>query len=407
MNRINLVLFIVTLLCSVLTYAQEFITQSVPHRIILNLTEEPTTSIFITWRTVNKLEHPKVQFAESTQWKNFKEKKSSINAVSERFWSDSNSTVYHYSARINNLNPNTKYVYRVGSDIQWSEWNQFTTAESEKNPFQFVYFGDPQNSIKEHCSRVFREAYKTAPDASLWLFAGDLVGETEDSLWGDFFTAAGFVFRVTPSILVPGNHDHEKIFIDGKDKRLESIASIWRPHFTLPQNGITGLEETSYYVDYQGVRFVMLNSQTMLNEQVNWLDKLLSNNPNNWTIITLHHPLYSVGNERDNKNTREAFLKVFDKYNVDLVLQGHDHTYARTYKLKNGVPVDELESGTVYIVSVSGPKSYSVNPLNEGLMAKMGNEVQLFQVISVEGEKLSVDAFTVNGLLYDSFELVK
>jgi hypothetical protein len=92
---------------------------------------------------------------------------------------------------------------------------------------------------------------------------------------------------------------------------------------------------------------------------------------------------------------------------VDLVLQGHDHTYARTFKLREGrvVPVDE--KGTVFVVSVSGPKAYALNTQYKDLMAKMGDKISSFQVISVEANKLSFTAYTAAGAVYDSFELRK
>jgi hypothetical protein len=299
------------------------------------------------------------------------------------------------------------YVYRVGHDSVWSEWNQFTTARKEPEPFKFVYLGDPQNDLREHVSRVFREAYKLAPDAAFWLYAGDLVAYPRDSLWSEFFSAAGFITRTTPSIMIPGNHDQSVVMVDGKEKRLKKTDPIWSAHFTLPQNGLAGLEETSYYLDYQGVRFIMLNSNEKLREQAEWMEKILASNQNKWTIVTFHHSVYSTARDRDNKELRDVFLPVFDMYHVDLVLQGHDHAYARSFKLNNGAVVAENETGTVYVISVSGPKAYAITTKFEKLMAKIGNQISLFQVLSVDGNKLSFVSYTASGEVYDAFELRK
>src|SRR5690606_40830927 len=59
---------------------------------------------------------------------------------------------------------------------------------------------------------------------------------------------------------------------------------------------------------------------------------LLSHNPNKWTCVVFHHPIFSTKTTRDNKRMRETFKPLFDRYKVDLVLQGHDHTYARGMK---------------------------------------------------------------------------
>ena len=67
-------------------------------------------------------------------------------------------------------------MYRVGDGAKhWSEWIQFRTAKSTYAPIQFVYFGDAQNDILDHWSRVIRMAYQRAPNASFAIHAGDLV----------------------------------------------------------------------------------------------------------------------------------------------------------------------------------------------------------------------------------------
>ena len=90
-----------------------------------------------------------------------------------------------------------------------------------------------------------------------------------------------------------------------------------------------------------------------------------------------------------------------------VLVTGHDHTYGRSYKIRNVVRAKENEQGTVYVVSVSGPKMYTVNSQYTELMAKVGGNVQLFQVISIDGGKLAYRSYTAAGALYDSFELAK
>jgi hypothetical protein len=167
------------------------------------------------------------------------------------------------------------------------------------------------------------------------------------------------------------------------------------------------LKEAVYFVDYQGVRFVMLNGNEKLEQQAKWLDNILAQKPQRWTIVSIHQPFYSTAKDRNNPHLRKLFIPIFDKYSVDLVLQGHDHTYGRTYKLRNGIKVGDDEKGTVYVVTVSGPKIYSINENFKDLMVKLGTGRQLFQVISINNGVLNYKSFTVTGQLYDSFELKK
>lgn len=373
-----------------------------PEKIILNLTDKPYNSTAVTWQSKQKYNHPQVQYAVSTRWTEFKNKINSVNASIDSLFIDGK-MIYYFSAVLNDLSENTTYIYRVGSDSLWCEWNQFRTASKENKPFRFVYFGDPQNDLREDVSRVFREAFRKASDAAFWLFVGDLTDEPKDSLWSEWFEASGFIHKMIPSIMAVGNHDLTIEMVDGKRKRINDYI-LWKKMFTLPENGIDNMKESVYYVDYQGVRFIVLNTNYNLEEQTVWLEKILSSNKNKWTIVIYHHPIYSTGEGRDNKKIRDAFMPIFDKYEVDLVLQGHDHTYARTHKIKAG----NIDSkGTVYITSVSGPKQYKANPMYKELITKLGSFTQLYQIISINGNKLNYEAYTINGELYDNFELIK
>lgn len=412
----NLVVLLL-ILFSTGNYAQVDNSSITPERIILNLTAEPNTKVAVTWRTSDEVTNPLIQFAIATGWREFEDSLTTIPASAQVYITDKSEKVFYYSGMIDGLELNKNYVYRVGSDPVWSEWNQFKTGKGGTEPFKFVFFGDPQNENKDHVSRVFREAFKTSPGADFWLFSGDLISEPFDEEYEEFFFAGDFMFRSLPIIMTPGNHDRKFLYENGKivrnernkKVRLKEVDELWKVSFTLPENGLPGFEETSFHFDYQGVRFIMINTndEEKLNEQADWMEKLLADNQNHWTVVSFHHPIYSAGRDRDDDETRDAFMRLFDKYNVDLVLTGHDHAYARSYKLKNGVRVNDNEQGTVYVVSVAGPKMYSVNERKDNIMAKTGGNVQLFQVISVEGCKLSYKSFTATGNLYDSFELIK
>ncbi|MGE5351935.1 MAG: fibronectin type III domain-containing protein [Acidobacteriota bacterium] len=414
MKNCVLTILLVTVLAGH-SYSQHTQNEFSPQRIILNLTQDPSHSMAVTWRTESEITNPVVQISEAGSFTEFAENSRNFYASKEKINPDSGKSVFYYSVVTNELKPSTLYAYRVGGDEGFSEWNQFTTADDKTSPLTFAFFGDPQDDINEYCSRVFRQAYKEAPEANFWLFTGDITTEPADRLWGEFYQAGGFIFREVPLILTPGNHDMKykvengNYVLDkkGKKARTKEVAPLWRAQFTLPDNGPDGFSETSYFVDYQGVRFIMINSNNKLNEQAKWLDSILTDNKNMWTVVSFHHPVYSSGRERNDKSTRNAFLTVFDKNNVDLILQGHDHSYARSYKLKNGLRVNDNEKGTVYVTSVSGPKAYIVNSLYSSLMAKMGTNLQLFQLISIDKDRLSFKSFTAEGALYDSFELTK
>jgi 3',5'-cyclic AMP phosphodiesterase CpdA len=193
----------------------------------------------------------------------------------------------------------------------------------------------------------------------------------------------------------------------------------WQPQFTLPRNGPKGMEETVYYVDYQGMRIIGLNSNlrdsTRLRRQTEWLEETLQNADTRWTVVTMHHPMYSSSEGRNNEDLRERWVPLFDEYGVDLVMQGHDHTYARGRRAKNlpqGVNTRSPVGGTVYVNSVSGAKMYGIKKARwesyDGIdMERSAENTQLFQVVHVRPDTLKYRSYTVTGDPYDAFNLIQ
>ncbi len=393
-----------------------------PERIMLNMGEDPATSFGVTWRTDTSIETGFVEYAVATAAPKFWRTKTTQKAITSthdfsKVKSAGIKANYH-TASITNLQPNTLYAYRVGDGKHWSEWIQYKTASDQPEAFSFLYVGDAQNYVMELWSRLIRQGYSKAPDSRFVIHAGDLVNDAHsDREWEEWFSAGGWIHSMLPSIAVPGNHEYEETQEGG-----EQVLSVqWNPQFNLPLNGPKGLEETVYYIDYQGVRFIALNSmgrydKTLLKAQIDWLEKILKNNPNKWTIATYHHPVFSASQGRDNKDWREILKPIFSKYNVDLALQGHDHSYVRgrttpkEYNLTSGLNKKD-QTGTVYVVSVSGGKMYKLKPQRwnnyEAELQREAENTQLFQVISVDGDKLSYQSYTATGELYDAFDLVK
>lgn len=381
------------------------VTTSYPERIILNVTAQPATSQAVTWRTQVAVTAPQAQIIAAKASPDLVKGAVVVPAVTDTVTLDEKN-IYYHAVLFDTLTPNTVYAYRVGDGAVWSEWNQFRTAEAGAAPFQFVYLGDPQNAIHSICSRVFRMAFQKAPAARFWLMAGDLVNNGEnDDQWGELYDAFGWITRVTSIMPLPGNHEYNEMKTGWDTTR--HLTPLWRPQFSLPANGPQGLEETVYYVDCQNARFITLNGNDQLENQAEWLINVLKDNPNRWAIISMHQPIYSSAKNRDNVHLQKLFLPIFDEFGVDLVLQGHDHCYSRSYKLRAGKVVAEKSGGTVYVVSVSGPKIYTLNPHYQSLMAKMDTGKQLFQVISINKKRLSYEAWTASGELFDTFELRK
>lgn len=386
----------------------------IPDRITLTWTGDPATTQAVTWRTATEVTQGTAELAIATGNPNFTQSARVTLATTQKLKTDL-STAHFHTVEWTELKPETKYAYRVGDGTNWSEWFHFTTASTGAAPFSFIYFGDAQNNIRSMWSRVIREAYSDAPKASFFLHAGDLVNRAEsDAEWGEWFTAGSHLNAMVPSVAVPGNHEQARSAFGAR-----RLSNHWRPTFAFPLNGPEGLKESCYTFVYQGVRIVALNSNEQLAKQAEWLDDVLENNTERWTVCTFHHPVFSTGGDRDNPELRRLWKPILDKHLVDLVLQGHDHTYGRTgletpvtgktlsavANTDSGVSGKDPSTGTVYVVSVSGPKMYKLQ--RHEFMTKQLANTQLYQIIHIDGDELRYEARTAVGDVYDTFTLKK
>ena len=375
-----------------------------PDRIMLTIPDDPATSRAVTWRTSTDVTKPVGQIVKAMATPFFEEEITTVEGASA-LWEENDSTAMGHKVIFKNLEPETMYAYRVGDGENWSEWFQTTTSSNENKPFNFLYLGDFQNDIKSFCSRTIRQAYSHFPNAEFILFAGDLVSRSEEGYWDEFFYAGDWIFGTMPSVATPGNHEYYKQG-DGKPRL---FSRHWNQIFVNPANNPENLEGRTYYMDYQGVRFISLDSPAIgyrendAKNTIVWLHETLSNNPNKWTVLFTHYPVYSCSQGRNNEKYRETIKPILEKYGVDLVLQGHDHTYCRGQNLGN-VSAD-CKNPPMYMVSVSGPKMYGLNVQKWG--DRVASQTQLYQNITVLNDTVSVEAFTVTGQLYDKFILVK
>ena len=384
-----------------------------PERIILNLTADPATEMAISWRSAPG-RTGQVQYAKATNSPDYVKAPMTLAAVTDDATlvvrEDPAFRAAYHAAVLKDLEPDTVYAYRVGDGTHWSEWLQFHTAAKTDAPFRFSSLGDMQNNVLSEASRTLRMAFRKAGDAAFVIHAGDLINRHDsDAEWGEWFASGGFLYAQTPQMPTPGNHEY------GKDEAARAGSSIngqWRRQFTLPENGPTDVpasRETNWYTDYQGLRLISIDSMQVDRDPIarkaiiQWLDRLLANNPSRWTVLFLHFPLFSSEPGRDNPKVRAALKPLVDKYKVDLVLQGHDHGYARGAIGPDGPAADD--AGATYAVSVAGPKMYDVGSLPWA--KKSASRTQAYQVIDVSPATLTYNAFTATGEPLDRVVLHK
>ncbi|MGM0631614.1 MAG: fibronectin type III domain-containing protein [Pseudomonadota bacterium] len=381
-----------------------------PDRIILTPTATPAVSQTVNWRTRTSVTEAVAEISEAKDTPALHLTSRQVRGQFQTLRTD-NGTAHHHRVTFTGLQPDTLYAYRVRGDNTWSEWFQFRTATDGFEPHTALYFGDAQNAVKSHFSRVIRQAHGTAPEAQVMVHAGDMVNGRDgnhDDEWGEWFDAGGWLHGMVNSIPAFGNHEYVSQ-PDGPRLLMSHVPA----QLGVPANGPAPLQDTVYYVDYQGVRYIALDSMEALqNEdlarlQADWLRGVLEDNPNRWTVVTHHHPMFSVSRGRDNPPLREHWKPVYEEYGVHLVLQGHDHTYGRGQNLATGASGQMTEQGPMYVVSVAGPKMYRISDEAMESMDRLAEDTQLFQVIHFGEDRITYEAQTVTGQLYDAFDIVR
>lgn len=186
---------------------QQYAPTPTPERVVLSWNDDPATTQSVTWRTDTSVKKAVAEIAVANA-NGYALEPERVEATTTPFKSDLNEAHYH-SLTYRGLTPKTLYAYRVGDGENWSEYFHFRTASGRPEPFSFTYFGDAQNDVRMHWSRVLREAFREAPRAAFSLHAGDFINtHFRDAEWGGWHEGPAWVNGTIPVIATPGNHEY-------------------------------------------------------------------------------------------------------------------------------------------------------------------------------------------------------
>jgi len=265
---------------------------------------------------------------------------------------------YQYEAEITGLRPATDYFYRVtadGQNLTAGDDLRFRTAGS--NPFTFLVIADTGQGTRAQIQIAARMMAET-PAPALVLHAGDIAygaGRFED-FQQRHFDIYRDLMKLVPFFPAPGNHEYDT----------NSAAPYLAMH-SLPTEDVPIADRGRYYsFDWTNVHFIALDSNLPLENaakgtgpMLQWLERDLQKTRKYWRIAYFHHPPYASGsNEGDPLEAlaRDFIVPILERYDVQLVLNGHEHSYRRTYSLRNSVRVPDGQ-GTVYITAGGGGAS--------------------------------------------------
>ncbi len=370
-----------------LSFAAENSNSTNVSKVTVTFHGDSTNSKGFTWYTSLDSKHSDVQVVKKNGTKKPHFKKKPLLFSGSHTVSTKSQGEYVHKAVATGLKADTEYYYRVGdaSLNKWSEIGSFTTAP-KKGAFTFIDLADTQAKAEDEAilsSQTIAKALDTVPNAEFLMHNGDIVDNgVKEEQWNWLLGHSQKSLLNTTVAPSAGNHeDEDYAFID---------------HFNLdvPKNSAT--KTGAYYsYDYSDAHFVVLNSNedsekhaNFSENQIKWLKKdvqAAKANGAKWVIVNIHKGPYTTSNHATDDDimgpngVRNQVAPLMAELDIDFVLQGHDHIYARTKPIKSDGSASETEKiketkkgqtveytvnpdGSIYLIpATAGPKVYYKN----------------------------------------------
>jgi hypothetical protein len=370
-----------------------------PDQILLTWSNSPKTSVDIQWRTATSTLDGSVRFWPVAE--NGDSDTSMVNAeqfvLKDRMLANDR-YAHRFTARLSNLQSGQKYAYQVGSEKihTWSEVAFFETEPENRDKFSFIWFGDTHRS--PDWGKLLNNANQRHPQVSFYSIAGDLVttGLYRDE-WDKFFAYAGNVFSYKPLLPVLGNHDRQ----DGLG------AWMYYRLFSLPENGPAAIDkESTYSFQYGNALFLMIDATSPLEAHTPWIEEKLAATDATWKFVFFHFPPYNF--EGPYPEIQQAWVPIFDKYHVDMVMGGHIHYYMRSKPMLNGKVVNSSDKGTIYTISIGIPSNREDHEMSPEPYAQVRyGKGQFYQLLEINKGTLKYTTYDSEGKIKDEFVIQK
>lgn len=252
------------------------------------------------------------------------------------------------------------------------------SADSGPPLVRFTVVGDIGTGDHEEyeTARAMTMLFKEGPIDGLVLLGDNVYPDGDPDRLNDtvFIPFGSILYSGTDLLPVLGNHDIR----DGNGPgQLEAF----------------GLNERWYSREYDDLFFIALDSTTPTDTwQLQWLEETLSTANAKWIVVAMHHPPFSAGAHGSDEGSLQNLVPIFEKYQVDLVLSGHDHDYQRS-KPVNGV---------TYLVSGGGAK---IRPTSAADFTAVSWSVRHFVELRVYEDQILGMAIAQDGRVFDDFTI--
>jgi hypothetical protein len=283
-----------------------------PYDIHLDWQHDSSTTMTVIWETSTSTTGSTVKFGPDTTY--------GFTATGTTDTQGTNGLIH--IVEITGLPANMTYHYICGDDTGgWSADSTFTTAPAGPVNLVFCSMGDSRDNPAEFYKIVGKAK---AVNPSFTLFTGDLCGSDNADDYDTWFGNWQQLGDHAPIAPVLGNH--------------EDTAINYLHRFALPNN------ERWYSFNYSNIHFIVLSTSldtySQGTTQYNWfvhdLKQAANDSAHPWKIAMFHNPPYNVGGHNGDTGVQTYLSPLLSQYKVDIVFNGHNHYYERTYPLKGG-----------------------------------------------------------------------
>ncbi|MDU2292049.1 metallophosphoesterase [Clostridium disporicum] len=318
------------------------------------------TELNFAWYSEKEETLPKVKISKSTDMSNSIE----FDGTQSRAVTNKETKIEYVSNKVTvtGLEEDTTYYYSYGTNENWSSPVVINTQSTDS--FSFFLVGDPQigSSLKNtptgeteaigqdrsvrndsfNWNNTIKKALSLVPNASFMISAGDQISIRDKKANNEQALAyteneieyAGYLspepLKSLPVATTLGNHD--------------AVSGNYSYHFNNPNTSTLGstVGGGNYYYTYGNTLFIMLNTNnTNAEEHKQFIEQAVAESGDvTWKVVTLHQDIYGSGehsNEPEIAELRYKLVPIFEENDIDVVLTGHDHTYAISKILKGGV----------------------------------------------------------------------
>jgi hypothetical protein len=411
--------------------------EGTPEQIHLTWGENPTNSLVVSWASPGQAVRARVRIGQRV-----------IPAEARPYTDGINGEpVWTYHAQVGGLRPGATYAYAVTADNDANAADPFSatfrTAPEGRAPFRFTSFGDLATPNAEWVLSYGQSAYAVAAVESFQplfhllngdLCYADLNPASQPAVWRDFGNNNQASAANRPWMPCPGNHEIE--FGNGPQGFTSYLA-----RYTLPDNQVAGFAGRWYSFRVGAVLFVSLDADDVVYQdagafvdgpaaltpaastgnppiqpgtsfyirgysggaQTAWLERTLEagrgDESVDWVIVQMHQCAASssaTGNGSD-LGIREEWLPLFDRYQVDLVLGGHDHDYERSFPVRGADAGAGTDAATGAVVNTLRP--HPVTTTDNGVFDTSQGTVHL--ILGCGGTDTNLDDYgtdTAGGL---------